>query len=130
MRFKYLLLLFFCFLLVGSCTQKKQKINNKGLLTQEELTAVLFDIHLFDAMVYSTEMTNKTRIRLPQKYYDSAIFVKHECTDSIFQKSVEYYTLKGEIKSIYDAVIDSLNVLNLLSERNGNTNRKNENSNN
>ncbi len=130
MRFKYLLLLFFCFLLIGSCTQKKQKLNNKGMLTQQELTAVLFDIHMFDAMVFSTEVTNKTKIHLSQENYDSAIFAKHECTDSIFKKSVEYYTLKGEIKSIYDAVIDSLNVMNLLNEQNGNANRNIEKSNN
>ena len=130
MRFKYIPLLFFCLLLISSCTQKKQKLNNKGLLTQEEMTAVLFDIHMLDAMVYNTEMANKTNIHLPQEYYDSVIFAKHGCTDSIFEKSVEYYTLEGEIKSIYDAVIDSLNVVNLLNERNLKNNRKVENNNN
>lgn len=127
MKFKYITLLFFCFLLINSCTEKKRKLNDEGLLTQEELTAVLFDVHMFDAMVYSTEMSNNSKIRLSQEYYDSVIFAKHECTDSIFQKSLELYTLEGEIKSIYDAVIDSLNVLNLLNEQNDNANREIEN---
>ena len=130
MKFKYILFSLFCFLLINSCTEKKRKLNDEDILTQEEMGAVLFDVHMYDAMVFSNEMRNNTKIRLSSEYYDSAVFAKHECTDSIFQKSIEYYTLEGEIKTIYDAVIDSLNVLNLVHEHRDNANRKIENSDN
>ena len=130
MKFKYILFSLFCFLLINSCTEKKRKLNDEGILTQEEMVAVLSDVHMYDAVVFSIEMSNNTKIRLSSEYYDSAVFAKHECTDSIFQKSIEYYTLEGEIKTIYDAVIDSLNVLNLVNEHRDNANRIIENSDN
>ena len=130
MKFKYILFSLFCFLLINSCTEKKRKLNDEDILTQEEMVAVLFDVHMYDAMVFSNEMSNNTKIRLSSEYYDSAVFAKHECTDSIFHKSIAYYTLEGQIQTIYDAVIDSLNVLNLVNEHRDNANRKIENSDN
>ena len=45
------------------------------------------------------------------------MFAGHDCNDSIFRASIEYYTLINELKEVYDAVIDSLNVLETLAEQ-------------
>lgn len=115
---KKIALFAFCLILMFSCSGKKKKLDANGLLTQEELVSVLIDIHLYDATV-STLLSHESRgqIQLPQSYYDSLILQSHECDDSIFRASVEYYTMEGKIKSVYDAVIDSLNTLRILTEQ-------------
>ncbi|MCQ2959259.1 MAG: DUF4296 domain-containing protein [Bacteroidales bacterium] len=105
-----------CVLLIISCGNKKRKIASNGLLTEEEMVAVLYDIHILDATVSTYNSLQKTDAKLLQECYDSIVFIQHECNDSIFKKSLEYYTLEGKIKNIYDEVVDSLNTRKALLE--------------
>ncbi|MCQ2604992.1 MAG: DUF4296 domain-containing protein [Bacteroidales bacterium] len=114
---KYILLAC-CILFLFSCSGKKKKLDDNGLLTQEELVSVLIDIHLYDATVSTIRAReSKSQPQLSQAYYDSLILHSHECNDSIFRASVEYYTIEGKIKSIYEQVVDSLNALRLVTEQ-------------
>ena len=100
-----------------ACSSKKAKVTDEGILTKESLTGALVDIHLLDAMIFTYNSDTKSSIKLSQKCYDSLVFSKYDCNDSIFRKSLEYYTLNGEIKDIYDDVLDSLNKTKVLLER-------------
>ena len=109
----------FCLIciLLCSCARERRKIDDNGLLTKEELADVLVDIHLMDAKLSTYNTLNKSKVVLEQHCYDSIVFANHDCNDSIFRASIEYYTLVNELKEVYDAVIDSLNVLETLSEQ-------------
>lgn len=110
-------IILFALLLLLSCSSKKQKVTDEGILTKEAMTAVLVDMHLTDATIYTYNADTKSEIKLSQKCYDSTLFAKYECNDSIFKNSLEYYTLNSEIKDIYDDVLDSLNKIKVLLER-------------
>lgn len=109
----------FCLIciLFCSCARERKKIDDNGLLTKEELVDVLVDIHLMDAKLSTYNSLNKSKVVLEPHCYDSIVFAGHDCNDSIFRASIEYYTLINELKGVYDAVIDSLNVLETLAEQ-------------
>lgn len=119
MKLRTLFSILLCITLVCSCSSKKKKIDDNGLLTKEELVSVLIDIHMFDATISTIETKehNNPHPRLQQKMYDSLLLTKHECNDSIFRASIEYYTLNGNIKDIYTQVVDSLNTLKVITEQ-------------
>ncbi len=117
MKLKIALLLLLCVSIL-SCSTKKKKITTDGILTKEELVDVLYEIHMLDATTATYNSVNKTNIKLSSECYDSVVFSKHECNDSIFKKSIEVYTLEGYINDIYNVVIDSLNKTKTLMEKN------------
>ena len=104
-------------LLLFSCSSKKRKVTDEGILTKEAMTAILVDMHLTDATIYTYNADTKSELKLSQKCYDSTLLIKYECNDSIFRKSLEHYTLNSEIKDIYDNVLDSLNKIKVMLER-------------
>ena len=103
--------------LLCGCANNKKKITEDGLLTPEEMVSVLIDIHLFDATIATYNAVEKQDVKLSEECFDSLIFSHHECNDSIFRKSFEYYALEGKIRDIYDDVIDSLNVMKINQEQ-------------
>lgn len=117
MKLRIAILLLLC-LSILSCSTKKKKITTDGILTKEELVDVLYEIHMLDAVTATYNSVNKTNIRLSLECYDSVVFSKHECNDSIFKKSIEVYTLEGYINDIYNVVIDSLSKTKTLMEKN------------
>lgn len=117
MKVKIAIILLLCVSFL-SCTTKKKKITADGILTKEELVSVLYEIHMLDATASTYNSINKTNFKLSSACYDSVVFAKHECNDSIFKKSVEVYTLEGYITDIYNEVIDSLSKTKTLMEKN------------
>ena len=117
MKIKPVYIPFLAVLLLISCSSRKQKLTDEGILTKESMTSVLVDMHLADALIFTYNSSTKPELKLSQNCYDSELFAKYDCNDSIFKKSLEYYTLNGEIKDIYDNVLDSLNKQKVLLER-------------
>jgi hypothetical protein len=100
-----------------SCSSKKRRVTEEGILTKDAMAAVLVDMHLLDATVFTYNSDTKSDVKLTQECYDSVLFSKYDCNDSIFKRSLEYYTLTGDIKEIYDNVLDSLNKQKVLLEQ-------------
>lgn len=117
MKLRTIILVVLC-LTCLSCTPKKKKITTDGILTKEELVSVLYEVYMLDATMSTYNLENRTNYKLSEDCYDSVIFVKHECNDSIFKKSIEVYTLEGYINDIYNEVIDSLNKTKTFMEKN------------
>jgi hypothetical protein len=88
----------------------KQKIP-EGILSEDKLVDVLIDIHLAEGLVSSFPIhSDSSRVLYP--YFENEVFLKHDVTDSVFKKSLEYYML--DIKTmdrIYARTIDSLHVV-------------------
>ncbi|MFO7868048.1 MAG: DUF4296 domain-containing protein [Bacteroidales bacterium] len=94
-------------LVLTACEQQVQKPDN--LIPQDTLSYMLIDMHLIDGTVQVYNNHNKEKIALPKEYYDSVISNSYGYSDSVFQKSVEYYSVYGNIQEIYAQVLDSLN---------------------
>lgn len=118
MKIQIIVLVFLCTFFTMSCSNEDSKINEDGLLTENELVAVLFDVHMLDATIATYNTVEKRQVKLIPECYDSTLFARHGCNDSIFRKSVEYYAVEGKIKDIYERVIDSLNLLRVQQEKN------------
>ena len=99
------------------CCGGKKKVTDDGILSPEEMVAVLVDVHLLDAAIATYNSVEKREVKLTEECYDSLVLSKHECNDSIFRKSFEYYAVEGKIKDIYEKVIDSLNVMKINQEK-------------
>ncbi|MCR9017213.1 DUF4296 domain-containing protein [Aquiflexum sp. XJ19-11] len=88
----------------------KQKIP-EGILSEDKMVEVLIDIHLAEGLVSSFPIHyDSSRVLYP--YFENEVFLKHDVTDSVFKKSLEYYML--DIKTmdrIYARTIDSLHVV-------------------
>lgn len=112
-----LLLIVLGILTVCSCANEKKKITEEGLLTEDEMVNLIVDVHMFDATISTYNSLEKKEIKLTPECYDSLVLSKHDCNDSIFRKSLEYYSLEGKIKDIYEKVIDSLNVIKVKLEQ-------------
>ncbi|MBQ3677385.1 MAG: DUF4296 domain-containing protein [Bacteroidales bacterium] len=112
---KRILLVTLGIVLLCGCANNKKK--EDGLLTPDEMVAILVDIHLFDATIATYNSVEKKDVKLSGECFDSLIYSRHECNDSIFRKSFEYYALEGKIRDIYEEVIDSLNVMKINQEQ-------------
>ncbi len=79
-----------------------------NLVPKEKMIPLLADLHMLEARVESSRMTNDSARALfvaEQK----TLFWKHEVTDSTFRRSYRYYGIHGkDLDEIYGAVIDTL----------------------
>jgi len=104
---KKIILLLGCFMLAISC---KQDSTPKGILTQTQMSAWLLDVYLAEARVGGWPITRDSAYKLFLPYQDS-LRIRKGLQDSTIQKSYEYYLGRPtEMESIYDIVIDSLNL--------------------
>lgn len=89
---------------------KKQEIPS-GILSESKVVEVLVDIHLAEGLVSSFPIHyDSSRILYP--YFENEVFLKHDVSDSVFKKSLEYYMLDVKtMDRIYARIIDSLHVV-------------------
>jgi hypothetical protein len=78
------------------------------IIPTQTITKMLFDVHFSDAVINAYNNQDKPSIFLSQNYYDT-LCTQYGYTDTVFKLNIEHYTLNGEIKHIYEKVLDSLN---------------------
>jgi hypothetical protein len=107
--FSYLILS--AILLISHSCNRVEPIHAKkpsNLLNQEQMAAILADMHLFEALEETGGKIKDTSIVNTEGRYDP-IFRKHGVSESDFNASFNYYKLKPvEIDSIYASVIQRL----------------------
>ncbi|MCL2328341.1 MAG: DUF4296 domain-containing protein [Bacteroidetes bacterium] len=91
-----------------SCSSSNEKTVVFEIIPKKTMTKMLFDVHFSDAVINTYNNQDKPNIQLSQAHYD-ALFAKYGFTDTVFHLNIEHYTLTGEIKYIYEKVLDSLN---------------------
>jgi hypothetical protein len=119
MRFTLLILILFS-LLAGSCSTRKNKVDNKNLIPEKELVSILTDAFIADGL-----------LTLPKIHYlysslDSLsayiqIIERHGYTKAAMDKTLKYYFIKKpkQLIVIYDQVLGVLSEMESRYEREG-----------
>jgi hypothetical protein len=94
-------------ILFSSCQEQVKKPDE--LIPIETLSEMLIDMHMIDGIVQVHNTSHREKVELPKEYYDSVIFKEYGYPDSVFRKSIEYYSVYGGIQDVYTRVLDSLN---------------------
>lgn len=107
-----LLILIICSLVTGSCSGRKNKLDQKNLIPKKELVAILTDINIASGLLslprihdlYSSLDSSSTYI---------PVIEKHGYSKETMDRTMKYYFIKNpkELIRIYDQV------LGILSER-------------
>lgn len=108
---KYFLVIIVGFILLGftSCSEVKPPVNNvpSQLLTHDQMSDILADIHLMEAMDPRAGSIDTSVIQKESRY--DGIFRKHHVSFDAFQESFRYYKLRPvDIDTIYSGVIQRL----------------------
>ncbi|MFA6262406.1 MAG: DUF4296 domain-containing protein [Bacteroidia bacterium] len=93
-----------------SCRQSEtiQAAPPADLLSRKQMSSILVDLHLSEAMVNATNEVNDSFIQLSVNR-NAAIYKKHGVQEENFRTSFEYYKLQPmEIDSIYTDIIQQL----------------------
>ncbi|MBK0381089.1 DUF4296 domain-containing protein [Mucilaginibacter segetis] len=102
---KYIALFFSVSLFLVSCSDDKTPA---GIINEQQMTSLLTDIHLIDGELYNISQTPDSLYKYGTPRY-KALFKKYKVTDSIFKKSLEYYSRKPEvIQGMYDKISDNI----------------------
>ena len=94
-----------------SCSEDLGEKPSK-LITRDRMVEILVDIHLTDAAYQTKRYTNETIKKYSESDYYYSILKKHGIADSVFEKSLLYYSGKPkEFEKIYTRVINKLTLL-------------------
>ena len=101
-----------------SCTKKDVREKPEWLLEKDKMIGFLIDLHLTEAKLIKLGVKRDSTDKL-FKVYEKQLFGKHQINDTIYFKSYNYYLEDvKEMKEIYVAVVDSLNVREQLIKQN------------
>lgn len=97
-------------ILAFSCSNNKIP---KGILTDKEITPVLIELHLAEAIYTQRYALEITRENYQEDLYIT-ILKKHKLDQKVFEESVLYYGKHPDkYKPIYDEVLNRLNEMNV-----------------
>lgn len=83
----------------------------EGVLTEDRMVSILLDIHVAEAKVTDLRVRRDSAMKI-FKGYEGWILEQHDVTDSTYRRSLSYYlTDNKKMELIYEAVVDSLNLL-------------------
>jgi len=90
-----------------SCQKEKRP---EGIMSREEMAAVMVDIYLAEARLNGSLMVRDSARRVFRPFEDKLLTQKG-VNDSILKKSYMYYLdHSSELEKIYDSVIDTLSL--------------------
>lgn len=106
MRFSFLA---FCLVLIlASCSNEKPVPDN--ILNRATMTSILIDIHLIEAKIKALNVEPDSAKTL-YRAFEKQILEEHQVSESLYQESYNWHFNNiSSMNSIYDAVVDSLNV--------------------
>lgn len=105
-------------LLSGACSSRKKKLDNKNLIPEKELVAILTDIYLSDGLLTLPKIHNWfTSLDSTSSYFHT--IEKHGYTKKTMDKTMNYYYVKKpkNLIKIYDQVLGKLSEMESIVER-------------
>ena len=105
--FKTLIVFLF---VIASCKQSDEVQKPEGLLTQDEMVAVLTDIHLIEGARTGLVIMGDSVGGVNEHY--KAFFEKHNVTQAQYDSSFVYYSKNPVVfDKIYERVIENLSLI-------------------
>jgi hypothetical protein len=114
---RQLMFVFFCFLLLFSCSNEKDSksennIHRDSVLTIELLTDYMTEIFLIEAAIYKAQHDGKDVKDYAVMYYMD-FFEKHSLTRQRLKMSVEFYIAEHKMEGILQTVVENLTEIDL-----------------
>jgi Domain of unknown function (DUF4296) len=116
-KFGFLILIIIS-LMTGSCSGRKQKLDNKNLIPEKDLVSLLTDIHIADGLLSLPKINSwASSLDSISSYYQ--VIEKHGYTKEILDKTMNYYFLNNpkKLNKIYDQVLGILSEMELRVEK-------------
>ena len=83
----------------------------EGILSEEDMIPIMLDIYLAEGKVNELRVKRDTAKAILEEY-EKKIHEKYELTDSVYTNSLRYYYDNPlKLESIYETVLDSLNLM-------------------
>jgi Domain of unknown function (DUF4296) len=102
---------FLTFLLLLLCFCCTESTSSQGVLSEDQMVAILIDIQLTEGKASTLPITFDSS-QVLYSLMEEEVFRKHGVSDSLFTKSMVYYLEDaGKMDQMYARVIDSLVVL-------------------
>jgi Domain of unknown function (DUF4296) len=116
-RFTLLLLILYS-LIAGSCSSRKNKLDQSNLIPEKELVSVLTDLYLTDGLLNLPKIRNRFSSLDSSSSYIHVI-EKHGYSKTTMDKTMKYYFIKNPRKliKIYDQVLGKLSAMESIVER-------------
>ncbi|MEO0554597.1 MAG: DUF4296 domain-containing protein [Bacteroidota bacterium] len=103
-----LLLVSFIATYVGGCDGEEVP---EGILSEEDMIPIMLDIYLAEGKVNELRVKRDSALAIFD-VYEIKILEKYELTDSVYTNSLRYYYDNPlKLESIYETVLDSLNLM-------------------
>ena len=113
--------LLFCltFLFASACNSSSELVEKPdNLLSEQQMVSFLIDMHLLEAKMSYIGTRDPDSLNLLFNNYEHHLMEKHGIDETTYQQSYAYYLdHMGQLKEIYDAVVDSISVLNSLEKK-------------
>jgi hypothetical protein len=114
---RQLIFVFFCFLLLFSCSNEKyskseNNIHRDSVLTIELLTDYMTEIFLIEAAIYKAQHDGKDVKDYAVMYYMD-FFEKHSLTRQRLKMSVEFFIAEHKMEGILQNVVENLTEIDL-----------------
>lgn len=91
-----------------SCSSEKEAGN---ILKQDQMVSVLLEVYLAESRVNEFRVKRDSSMAIFQ-VYEQKIFEKFKISDSVYRASLAYYyDHPDELESIYETLLDSLNLM-------------------
>lgn len=102
-----LILILLSVLFVG-CSKSKDDIEKQGVLNEQELSALLIDIYLAEAVADNLPLLKDSAIKFFVPF-EQKLLKQKNIPDSVLAKTYTYYLAHPkEFEAVYEIVIDSL----------------------
>ncbi|MEM8565890.1 MAG: DUF4296 domain-containing protein [Bacteroidota bacterium] len=83
----------------------------EGILSEDEMVPIFLDVYLAEGKVNELRVKRDSALIIFEEY-ETRILDKYELTDSVYTNSLRYYYAHPlKLESIYETVLDSLNLM-------------------
>ena len=107
----YKIILIFTVILILSGCRYNWIEKPKELIPPQKMVDMLVDLHIANAIFLETNYRPGTGIKLKSEDYYYSVLHKYNIPDSVFEKSVIYYSnYPKEFEKIYADVLDKINI--------------------
>jgi len=106
------------FVMAGSCTSRRSKLDSRNLIPAKELVSVLVDIHLTDGLITIPKINAwASKLDSITTYYQ--VIEKHGYTKQMMDRTLNYYFVNDpkELSKIYDQVLGILSEMESRAAR-------------
>jgi len=112
MKKLFLLILILTFISCGKTQKNKVPVESNEILTVDQMTSILVDIHFIEAEMFIKQNSGKD-VKYYTKYYYKYLTTKYNITFNQFKANINYYSSHiKDLEKIYEQVVNTISLKN------------------